>query len=60
MPTWYKFSNVEMGARRLGLRECCATGCFRVEGEELHMKKCAGCNVPSYCSKVGGAGWNPC
>jgi len=52
MPTWFTFASGS-GPRRLGLRECCAVGCFRVEGEALRMKRCAGCEVPSYCSKVG-------
>jgi len=52
MPTWFTFASGS-GPRRLGLRECCTPGCFRVEGAALRMKRCAGCEVPSYCSKAG-------
>lgn len=51
LPTWYKFSKESFGPRRLGLWECSAKGCFRVETEETKMKKCAGCHVPQYCGK---------
>jgi hypothetical protein len=49
LPTWYRFKRTDDRLGALGLRRCCARGCFRVESEQLKMKKCSKC-VARYCS----------
>jgi hypothetical protein len=48
LPTWYRFKRPDNRLGALGLRRCCARGCFHVESEQLKMKKCSKC-VARYC-----------
>jgi hypothetical protein len=50
-PSWYVFSKKNFGPRRMGLSACDNSGCFRVEHEELKMRKCGSCNIPLYCCR---------
>ena len=50
-PSWYVFSKKNFGPRRIGLKACDNSGCFRVESEELKMSKCGSCSIPLYCSR---------
>ena len=51
VPSWYSFSTVTMGPRKVGYDQCENRGCFATETPEKKFSKCARCKLPYYCSK---------
>ena len=51
VPSWYKYSTVTMGPRRIGYWHCHNRGCYRTENCENKFSMCANCELPSYCSR---------
>eukprot|EP00656_Telonema_subtile_P022973 TRINITY_DN24264_c0_g1_i1.p1 TRINITY_DN24264_c0_g1~~TRINITY_DN24264_c0_g1_i1.p1 ORF type:complete len:140 (+),score=19.94 TRINITY_DN24264_c0_g1_i1:360-779(+) len=50
-PSWYKFSTVTMGPRKIGFDSCSSRGCFLTEDADAKFQRCSGCGVVVYCSK---------
>jgi len=60
VPSWYKFSTVTMGPRRIGYYACSWRECYKTEHyDSPPFQKCGACSVPQYCSKdCQRADWN--
>jgi hypothetical protein len=51
-PTWYVFSTVTMGPRKLGYSACSRRGCLITESvTSAAFKKCGKCRFACYCSE---------
>jgi hypothetical protein len=51
VPSWYEYSSVKFGPRRIGYYACDARGCFATESVDCVFSKCGGCGLPKYCSR---------
>jgi hypothetical protein len=51
VPSWYEYSTVKFGPRRMGYYACDARGCFVTEDAARTFSKCGGCGLPKYCSR---------
>lgn len=51
VPSWYKYSTVTMGPRRIGYYSCDCRGCLNTETVDKIFAKCGSCSIPKYCSK---------
>jgi hypothetical protein len=53
-PTWYVFSTITMGPRKIGYSACSNRDCLVTESlaSAGAFKKCSNCKVPWYCSQA--------
>lgn len=51
VPSWYKYSTVTMGPRKIGYFECSHRDCHHTERVDTKFSQCARCKLPSYCSR---------
>ena len=51
IPSWYQFSNVRFGPRRIGYEKCDHRACTQTETTEKQFQRCGGCQMARYCSK---------
>jgi hypothetical protein len=58
-PSWYVFSSISMGPRKIGYSSCSNRECMITESlTRAPFKKCAQCKVSWYCSdKCQGSDW---
>jgi hypothetical protein len=52
IPSWYTFSNVRFGPRRIGYEKCEHRGCAQTETTEKRFPNCGQCKIAHYCSKA--------
>lgn len=57
VPSWYRLKKKDDPLKTPGLKRCCARGCFKVESQELKMKKCAKCIAPFCSARCQTADW---
>lgn len=51
VPSWYKFSTVQWGPRKIGYDQCSKRGCFKTETIDKQFGKCTGCKIAVYCER---------
>lgn len=51
VPSWYTYSTVTMGPRRIGYYACDNRGCYKTETTEKKFSKCGQCSISKYCSR---------
>ena len=51
VPSWYTYSTVTMGPRRIGYYACDNRGCYKTETVDKTFSKCGQCSIPKYCSR---------